>query len=628
MSHTEQVPFIDTYTIAADPRIGVATSPASQVGDDRLFVIVQATNPLDIESARAFAKGVRVFIEDHRYERFQTELTNATLEAFYADAAEAGRKAMYRDEEDILDPSQDGVSFLLAHLTPVGLALAWVGNCSAAWIRDGKALKQTTPHTLHAELRAMNQEILSTTPNSLMRSVKPTDQQAAAIEMLVWDGFEPIDEIILGNRNLMEQEDISTGFANLLLHHQDTTELPLAAGIRLANVGALAPVATTVAASTTLIASTDSTTTSVAAQESTVTPSKAKPEKKSRNFWLWLLFGGLLCVLLYFLFFRPFATESLTPSETFKARLQNELLGANTLNERIVAYRLALERADEDVDQSLLNQAENEYENLLQERKSEEARVIQLSEQLDGLQLQQQDVIRKINEVDSRYRDADRGRTISTGDKRDRFIKTMEDLVPVRQDYAIDSMRIAREVTRTKEELYSTRENLGLKVDVERPVPSRPEPAPIEDVQPTDPTPAEADPKPQPKPEPIPESKPEPKPEPAPTAQITPDKKWAAREGIHVIIKDGKYGFMDTNGKVLYSPQLQSAGSFANGRARVKRDGKWGFMTKSMKLIVPYKYSDALNFGTICNGYAKVIKGGAVVYIDTNGKEFEQKPCN
>lgn len=61
--------------------------------------------------------------------------------------------------------------------------------------------------------------------------------------------------------------------------------------------------------------------------------------------------------------------------------------------------------------------------------------------------------------------------------------------------------------------------------------------------------------------------------------------------------KNGKWGFVDTKGKVVVEPKYAKAKSFANNMAAVCNDtGSWGYINSDYKLVIDYKYLDAYYF--------------------------------
>ncbi len=65
------------------------------------------------------------------------------------------------------------------------------------------------------------------------------------------------------------------------------------------------------------------------------------------------------------------------------------------------------------------------------------------------------------------------------------------------------------------------------------------------------------------------------------------------REGLIAVKSDGKFGFVDKNGKVVIPPRYEEVMPFVRGISAVKRDGKWGFVDKRGKEIVSPTYEFA-----------------------------------
>lgn len=57
--------------------------------------------------------------------------------------------------------------------------------------------------------------------------------------------------------------------------------------------------------------------------------------------------------------------------------------------------------------------------------------------------------------------------------------------------------------------------------------------------------------------------------------------------------KDGKWGFVDSEGNVAIVPEYDEAKSFSNGLAAVCKDGKWGFINRANELVIDYQFAMA-----------------------------------
>lgn len=64
-------------------------------------------------------------------------------------------------------------------------------------------------------------------------------------------------------------------------------------------------------------------------------------------------------------------------------------------------------------------------------------------------------------------------------------------------------------------------------------------------------------------------------------------------DGVFAFKQDDKWGFVNTEGKVVIKPEYDDARSFSNGLAAVCKNGKWGFITGKNKLVIDYTFDDA-----------------------------------
>lgn len=89
-------------------------------------------------------------------------------------------------------------------------------------------------------------------------------------------------------------------------------------------------------------------------------------------------------------------------------------------------------------------------------------------------------------------------------------------------------------------------------------------------------------------------------------------------EGYFHILKDGKHGFIDVNGKLRIANRYDEAQIYSEGLAPVQLLGKWGFIDKSEVLRIQpfYRYSS-----TFVNDLAIVQTGDDFGLITPSGKE-------
>ena len=64
------------------------------------------------------------------------------------------------------------------------------------------------------------------------------------------------------------------------------------------------------------------------------------------------------------------------------------------------------------------------------------------------------------------------------------------------------------------------------------------------------------------------------------------------------VCKDGKWGFVDLDGKEIIAPQYKDAKSFSNGLAAVSDGEKWGFIDSTGNLVIDYLFYGGDYFNT------------------------------
>lgn len=96
---------------------------------------------------------------------------------------------------------------------------------------------------------------------------------------------------------------------------------------------------------------------------------------------------------------------------------------------------------------------------------------------------------------------------------------------------------------------------------------------------------------------------------------VLDEKGMAFRAGRAFALLDGKYYLVDTNGKKVSDEAFEEAEMFmSKGYAAVKKDGLWGFVDMDGKLVIPCQYEGAHSFTM---DMAAVKKDGLWGYIDT-----------
>ena len=88
-------------------------------------------------------------------------------------------------------------------------------------------------------------------------------------------------------------------------------------------------------------------------------------------------------------------------------------------------------------------------------------------------------------------------------------------------------------------------------------------------------------------------------------------------EGLAMVFRERKGGFIDKTGKVVVPPEWESVRPFHEGLAPVKRNEKWGFIDKTGKVVIELQWEDAIGFH---RGLAGVQRNGKWGFIDKTGK--------
>ena len=88
-------------------------------------------------------------------------------------------------------------------------------------------------------------------------------------------------------------------------------------------------------------------------------------------------------------------------------------------------------------------------------------------------------------------------------------------------------------------------------------------------------------------------------------------------EGLALVGKDRKAGFINHDGEWVIQPQFDIAENFKEGRAAVMVEEKCGFIDKTGKVVAETRYEAV---GYFSDGLAAVMLDGKWGYIDTTGK--------
>lgn len=87
-------------------------------------------------------------------------------------------------------------------------------------------------------------------------------------------------------------------------------------------------------------------------------------------------------------------------------------------------------------------------------------------------------------------------------------------------------------------------------------------------------------------------------------------------EGFTRVYRDGKYGFVDSRGRLRIANRYQDAGDFHEGLVSVKLVGKWGFVDRSDQIVIHPAYDGPAEFQ---HGMAIVKRNGKSGIINRQG---------
>lgn len=97
------------------------------------------------------------------------------------------------------------------------------------------------------------------------------------------------------------------------------------------------------------------------------------------------------------------------------------------------------------------------------------------------------------------------------------------------------------------------------------------------------------------------------------------DKVGIYSEGLTMVKRFGKYGYIDRTGEIVIPVRYDSIGRFYRDLAKVKQNNKYGYVDITGKEITLLQYDKVFDFS---NGFAKVMQNGKYGYIDKTGKEI------
>ena len=67
-------------------------------------------------------------------------------------------------------------------------------------------------------------------------------------------------------------------------------------------------------------------------------------------------------------------------------------------------------------------------------------------------------------------------------------------------------------------------------------------------------------------------------------------------DGLSAFMQNGKWGFINEDGKVTIEPMYDDCKDFSNGVAAVKVENKWGYINASGQMIIKPTFEDCTSF--------------------------------
>ena len=96
------------------------------------------------------------------------------------------------------------------------------------------------------------------------------------------------------------------------------------------------------------------------------------------------------------------------------------------------------------------------------------------------------------------------------------------------------------------------------------------------------------------------------------------DDAYPPRQGRARVQIDGRWAFLDTDGRFVVNPYLADARDFSEGRARVRTtSGRWGMMDRGGVVVVEPAWG---SLGPLRDNRARVKEGDAYGYVDRDGE--------
>jgi hypothetical protein len=89
-------------------------------------------------------------------------------------------------------------------------------------------------------------------------------------------------------------------------------------------------------------------------------------------------------------------------------------------------------------------------------------------------------------------------------------------------------------------------------------------------------------------------------------------------DGLAVVEKEGKYGCLNKDGKIVIPEEYDEMSSFKDGYACARKNNKFGVINKIGKVVIPFEYDMPININ-LKEGLTAVVKNRKYGFVDHDG---------
>lgn len=96
-------------------------------------------------------------------------------------------------------------------------------------------------------------------------------------------------------------------------------------------------------------------------------------------------------------------------------------------------------------------------------------------------------------------------------------------------------------------------------------------------------------------------------------------RKNRTGNAVFAVKKDGKWGYIDANGKIVIPLEYEEVADFSEGLAPVCKNGKWGYINLKKEVVIPFKFANSKMYS---------FKNGVARYCYTGGNSLHSDDVN